>query len=97
MIDINEIHSLSEFQRNTKAHIERLKETGNPQILTINGRAEVVVQDAASYQKLLEEIDRLEAIAGIRRGVEEMQQGKTLSADKVFEGMRKKYKLPKRG
>jgi hypothetical protein len=28
------------------------KQTGEPVVLTINGKAELVVQDAAAYQKL---------------------------------------------
>lgn len=96
MIDLNDIHSLTEFQRNTKAHIDRLKETGKPQVLTVNGKAEIVVQDAESYQKLLEDMDRLEAIAGIRQGLEEVRQGKTKPVNEVFESMRKRHKIPKR-
>jgi PHD/YefM family antitoxin component YafN of YafNO toxin-antitoxin module len=52
-----------------------MKETGEPIVLTINGRAELVVQDAGSYQKLLELVDRLEAIAGVRKGLEESKRG----------------------
>ena len=96
MIDLNNIHSLTDFQRNTKEHVERLKETGNPQVLTVNGKAELVVQDARSYQKLLESVDRLETVAGIKRGLEEVRQGKTTPAHEVFETMRKKHKMPKR-
>ena len=96
MIDLNEIHSLTDFQRNTKTHIDRLKETGKPQVLTVNGKAEIVVQDAESYQKLLEDIDRLEAVASIKLGLEEVRQGKTKPASEVFESMRKTHKIPKR-
>ena len=53
MVHLEDIHSLTDFQRNTKEHIQRLKETGRPEVLTVNGKAEIVVQDAASYQKLL--------------------------------------------
>jgi len=42
-----------------------LKKTGQPVVLTVNGKAEIVVQDAESYQKLLEAKDRMEAIEGI--------------------------------
>jgi prevent-host-death family protein len=42
----NDIRSLSDFKRNTSELLERLKKTGNPLLLTINGKAEVVVQDA---------------------------------------------------
>lgn len=96
MIDLNDIHSLSDFQRNTKDHIERLKGSGKPQILTVNGKSEIIVQDAESYQKILDYIDRLEAVAGIRRGLDEVRNGKTKPASQVFESMRKKHKIPAR-
>jgi prevent-host-death family protein len=57
MIDLNNIVSLTDFQRNAKQHIERLRDTGKPQILTVNGRAEIVIQDAASYQRLLDQAE----------------------------------------
>ena len=77
MIDLNEIHPLTDFQRNTKAHLKRLKKTGKPQVLTVNGRAEVVVQDADAYQKLLEAVDRADALEGIRQGLEDIRTGRT--------------------
>ena len=47
MINLKEeINSLSNFKRHTSEFIEQLKETGKPIILTINGKAELVVQDA---------------------------------------------------
>ena len=52
MIDLRDIHSLSDFQRRTREHIGRLRETGRPAVLTVNGKAELVVQDAESYQDL---------------------------------------------
>jgi PHD/YefM family antitoxin component YafN of YafNO toxin-antitoxin module len=55
MLDIKrDITSLSNFQRNTRDFLLRLKETAHPLVLTVNGNAELVVQDAASYQKLLD-------------------------------------------
>jgi hypothetical protein len=54
MLDIKEdITSLSNFQRNTRDFLQRLQETRRPLILTVNGKAELIVQDAASYQKVL--------------------------------------------
>ena len=40
-LDINQIHPVSDFIRNHKAHITRLKQTRSPEVLTVNGRAEV--------------------------------------------------------
>ncbi len=52
MLDLNrDINSLSNFKRNTPEFLRQLKETGHPVVLTINGKAELVVQDTTSYQK----------------------------------------------
>ena len=93
MVHLEDIHSLTDFQRNTKEHIQRLKETGRPEVLTVNGKAEIVVQDAASYQKLLELIDRVEAIEGIQKGLESMQRGEGEPAQEVFTRLRKKHNI----
>jgi len=63
MIKLEDIRSLTDFQRNTREHIERLKRTGRPEVLTVNGQAELVVQDAAAYQRLVDELDRSRAAA----------------------------------
>jgi PHD/YefM family antitoxin component YafN of YafNO toxin-antitoxin module len=94
MIHLEDIHSLTDFQRNAKEHIQRLKETGRPEVLTVNGKAELIVQDAASYQKLLELLDRLEALEGIQTGLESMKRGEGTPAQAVFTRLRKKHHIP---
>jgi len=85
MINLREeINSLSNFKRNTSEFIEQLKETGKPIVLTINGKAELVVQDAGSYQRLLEIAERLETIEALKPAIEEMKAGKGEPAEKVF-------------
>ena len=91
MINLTEICSLTEFQRNAKEHVERLSRTGQPQVLTVNGKAAVVVQDAAAYQKLLDNFDRLDALEGIRRGLEDMKAGRVRPLKDVMNELEKKY------
>ena len=93
MIDLNEIHSLTDFQRNTKEYIGRLKESGKPFVLTVNGKAEVVIQDAASYQKALELIEWAETIAGIERGLEDAKHGRAKSIGQFAKEMEKKFDI----
>ena len=57
MFRVADIFSLSDFQRKTREHIRRLRETGRPEVLTVNGRAELVVYDAATYQEKLAQLD----------------------------------------
>ena len=94
MITLEEIHSLTDFQRDTRTHLKRLKKSGKPAVLTVNGRASVVVQDAAAYQKLLNSVERAEAIAGIRTGLESMRRGEGETAATAFARLRKKHQLP---
>ncbi len=78
-----DIQSLSSFKQNTVTFLQQLKKTGDPIVLTINGKAELLVQDAQSYQKLLELVERLDAIAGIREGMQEIAEGKGVSLEQV--------------
>jgi hypothetical protein len=52
--------------------------------LTINGKAELIVQDAGSYQKLLEIAEKLETIEALKPAIAEMKAGNGEPAEKVF-------------
>ena len=78
MFRVADIFSLSDFQRTTREHIRRLRETGRPEVLTVNGRAELVVYDAAAYQEIADRLERRER----RRGVA-ASEATTLEADAV--------------
>ena len=75
-IQLSEIHSLSDFQRNTKEHLREMERSGHPRVLTVNGKAKVVVQDARSYQKLLEQLEEAETVLTLRRRLGSMRRGK---------------------
>lgn len=94
-IDLHEdIRSLSDFKRNTNECLSRLKDSGNPLILTIHGRAEVVVQDASAYQKLMERIDALEALEGIQRGVADVAAGRVTTLAALENEFQAKHAIP---
>ena len=59
MIRPEDIGPLTDFNRNTKAHLKRLRRTGRPELLTVNGKAEVVVQSASAYQRLITSLEKL--------------------------------------
>ena len=93
MLDILDIHPLTDFLRNHKAHVTRLKETHAPEVLTVNGKAELVVQDAASYQRLLDRLHHMETIAAIQEGMASAERGELKPATQVFAEMRARYGL----
>lgn len=90
MIHLSDITPLTDFQRRTKSHIRQLKASGRPRVLTVNGKAELVVLDTASFQKLLDTIDRAEAIVGIRAGLDDVAAGRVKPLAKAFAGTKKK-------
>jgi PHD/YefM family antitoxin component YafN of YafNO toxin-antitoxin module len=90
MVDLNHILPVTEFNRNTKKHIRWLKKTGKPEVLTVNGQAEIVVQSADAYQKLLEAADAAETVAGIRRGLEQAKRGEGAPMREFLEAFAKR-------
>jgi len=89
MLDLtSDIDSLSRFKRNTPEFIRRLKAEGRPVVLTVNGKAEVVVQDAASYQNLLEIAERAERMEALRASLDDMKEGRVSPAADMLAEMR---------
>ena len=80
-----DIHPLTDFKRSTSEFLAQLKATGQPLILTINGKAEIVVQDAKSYQRLLDLTERFETIEAVREGIASANRGEGRSSDNVFQ------------
>jgi len=58
MFNLQNIHSLTDFKRNANSYIESIRSTKSPIVLTVNGEAAVVVQDAIVFQDL---VDRLKS------------------------------------
>ena len=86
-----DIQSLSTFKRNSSELIEQMKKTGSPIVLTVNGKAEVVVQDAFAYQKLLDTVDHLESLVAIQKGLTDVQNGDTQSLESFIDEMETKH------
>ena len=94
MIDLStDIHSLSDFKRKTAKFMTQMKKTGHPVVLTINGKAEMVVQDAASYQRLLELAEQAEMIEFLGASRDDIDAGRTQPALEAMEQLAKKHKL----
>ncbi|MFZ0815777.1 MAG: type II toxin-antitoxin system Phd/YefM family antitoxin [Candidatus Sulfotelmatobacter sp.] len=83
MLNVAEdIHSFTTFKRNSSDLMKQLKKTGRPLVLTINGKAEVVLLDPIIYQQVAEHLD---VIARIRRGLAQARKGEGQTVDEVFD------------
>lgn len=91
MLDIGkDIQSLTDFKRNTAEYMEQLKLTGRPLVLTVNGKAEIVVQDAESYQEMLEAVEEAKTL----RALANAKSGKGKPAQGVLEEIREILNIP---
>jgi PHD/YefM family antitoxin component YafN of YafNO toxin-antitoxin module len=91
----HDIQPLTYFRRQSADVVKRLKTTRRPMVLTINGKAELVVQDAASYQRLLDIAAQADPREGIRQGLDDISQGRTRPAREVFDALRAEYDVPR--
>jgi PHD/YefM family antitoxin component YafN of YafNO toxin-antitoxin module len=91
-----DIHPLTDFKRHTAEFLTQLKSTGKPVVLTINGKAELIVQDAASYQKLIDLADRLETIQAVKEGLASIERGQGKPMDDVFDALESQFRAKAR-
>ena len=91
MLDTRHIHPLTDFLRNHKEHITRLKETKRPEVLTVNGKAELVLMDAETYQQMADQLAERELIEAVREGLESADRGELKTAEQVFAEMKARY------
>jgi prevent-host-death family protein len=86
VLDITkDIQSLTTFRRRSGDLMKQLKKSKRPVVLTVNGKAAAVVQDAEAYQRLLDIAARADAEEGIRQGLENAKEGKLRPAKQFFD------------
>jgi prevent-host-death family protein len=92
MLDITkDIQPLTTFRRKSGEFMKHLKKSKRPVVLTINGKAEAVVQDAEAYQRLLDIAARADVFEAIRQGLDDVAHGRTRPAREVFKDMRHRH------
>jgi hypothetical protein len=69
--------TLTNFTNDPVRFLDQLRQSGKPLLLTVEGGDGVVVQDAASYQRFLELVDRLEVLAAVKQGLADVAAGRT--------------------
>lgn len=95
MIELDSIHSLTDFKRNTPQFMEKMKETHSPLVLTVNGRAELVVLDTESFQELLNKVEYAETVQAVKDGMASFERGEGRPAREALGELAKKYDIPR--
>lgn len=80
-------YSLTDFKQNAKEHLDRLRATGRPEVLTVNGKAEAVVMAPETYDRLLDlSLDDVKAKIAV--GLAQARAGKLLDGDAALRARR---------
>lgn len=90
-----DIQPMTTFRNHSAEIMRHLKDTKRPVILTVNGKAAAVVQDAEACQQLLDLAGEANAAEGIRQGLEDIRNGRTRPAGAVFDEIRADYAIPR--
>ena len=59
MISMDTVSLVSDFSSDPEEYVKRLKTTGKSEFLTINGKDEVIIQDARAYEDMVNVLDSL--------------------------------------
>jgi prevent-host-death family protein len=96
MLDITkDIHSVTTFRRNPGLLMKQLRKSKRPVVLTVKGKAAAVLQDAESYQRLLDIAARADVHEAIRQGLEDVAHGRTQPARDAFDEIRRQHGIPR--
>ena len=79
-----DIMSLSTFKRDSNKVMRQMKKTKEPVVLTVNGKAAIVIQDAESYQHLLELKERVDVVETLRQRLATRGSKKGRTAEDFF-------------
>jgi prevent-host-death family protein len=86
-----DIQALTTFRNHSAAVLQQLKKTKRPVVLTVNGKAAAVVQDAEAYQRLLDIAAQADAEEGIRQGREDVAKGRVSPAREALQSFRREH------
>ncbi len=90
MICPSDLRTLTDFKRNSAALLGVLASSHRPQILTVNGRPKAVLLDLETFECWASLIDRAGALEDIRRGLMDLEAGRTMSLDQFGKSLRER-------
>jgi prevent-host-death family protein len=97
MLDITkDTQSITTFRRRSGEFMKQIEKTKRPVVVTVKGKAQVVIQDVEGYQRLLDIAAAGDAREGIRQGLEHAQQGLMRDAKEFFAEFRAKQGTPRK-
>ena len=92
MYTTSDIYPVSDFNRKPSEHIKRLQETKRPEVLTVNGKAALVMLTPDLYDELLQQTELLRSLQKIEEANADFEQGRSRPASEAFAELRQRLK-----
>jgi PHD/YefM family antitoxin component YafN of YafNO toxin-antitoxin module len=92
-ITIATTETLSHFAQHADEVAARVKKSGQPVVLTVDGEEELVVQDVRSYRLLLQRADEAEVHAVLERSITADDAGQVVPAFEALTELARRHGL----
>lgn len=88
MVSTQHTQSLTDFRANATETRERLRQTKEAEIITVNGEAKAVIMSPQAYDNLMGELEFRRDIESMRMSLREVEEGKVMEAGEFFRQLR---------
>ncbi len=88
MHSTRDIYPVSDFNRKPAEHIKRLQETRRPEVLTVNGKAAVVLLAPATFDTLTQQAKLSQTLDRMNLANRQFEEGDGHSVSDVFAKIR---------
>src|ERR1700743_828375 len=84
MVANDRTQSLTEFERNSLKTLDRLRDTLEPEVLTVDGQPRAVLISPDVFKEWFDEFLVAQDVASIRRSMREIDEGKAVTVEAAF-------------
>lgn len=84
-----DIQPVTYLKNHSAEVLERINKTRRPMVITQNGKARAVLQDAKSYEETRRALGLMKLVA---QGEREVEQGKLVAQDDLFDRIERKLR-----
>ncbi|MGB0715696.1 MAG: type II toxin-antitoxin system Phd/YefM family antitoxin [Phycisphaerae bacterium] len=88
-----DIRTSTELQANLKADLRHVRETGRPMFITEQGQTAGVLLSPSVYSDMEEKAKFADDIAAIRRGLDDVKNGRAVPFDDAMREIAAKYNI----
>ncbi len=85
-----DIRSATDFRQSPAEHAERINTRGRPEIMTVNGRAALVLVPPALFDEMVRKAEALDLCLAVSESEQDRAAGRVRTADEAFEAIRKR-------